>query len=158
MTRRSKSKSPKRLSPSLKLRKSKSPKRSPRKSPRKNPSSPYPFSPKRSPYPPSPKRRSSSPRKSPKRSSPHKSPKRSKSRSPIRIHLTKGSLGMYGYKGVSTKTSTERRSYLKEALKHEDALPIFRKLNALYVVNKNKNPCLSAIFESDRNWVQSKYM
>lgn len=117
MVRRSKSKSPKRLSPSLKLRKSKSPSRSPRKS-----------------------------------------PKRSKSRSPIRIHLTKGSLGMYGYKGVSTKTSTERRKYLTEALKHEDALPVFRKLNALYVVNKNKNPCLSAIFESDRNWVQSKYM
>lgn len=144
MVRRSKSKSPKRLSPSLKLRKSKSPKRSPHKSPRKSPFSP--------------KRRSSSPRKSPKRSSPHKSPKRSKSRSPIRIHLTKGSLGMYGYKGVSTKTSTERRKYLTEALKHEDALPVFRKLNALYVVNKNKNPCLSAIFESDRNWVQSKYM
>lgn len=149
MVRRSKSKSPKRLSPSLKLRKSKSPSRSPHKSPKQSP----PSTKKRSP-----KRRSSSPRKSAKRSSPHKSPKRSKSRSPIRIHLTKGSLGMYGYKGVSTKTSTERRSYLKEALKHEDALPIFRKLNALYVVNKNKNPCLSAMFESDRNWVQSKYM
>jgi hypothetical protein len=141
MVRRSKSKSPKRLSPSLKLRKSKSPSHSPRKSPKRSPRK----SPRKSPS-------------SPKRISPRKSPKRSKSRSPIRIHLTKGSLGMYGYKGVSTKTSTERRKYLKEALKHEDALPVFRKLNALYVVNKNKNPCLSAIFESDRNWVQSKYM
>lgn len=140
MVRRSKSKSPKRLSPSLKQRKSKSPSRSPRKSPKRSPASPKKRSPKRSP------------------TSPRKSPRRSKTRSPIRIHLTKGSLGMYGYKDVSTKTSTERRSYLAKALKHEDALPIFRKLNALYVVNKNKSPCLSAIFEADRNWVQSKYM
>lgn len=125
MVRRSRSKSPKRLSPSLKQRKSRSPVRSHRKSPS---------------------------------SSKKRSHRRSKSRSPVRIHLTKGSLGMYGYKDVSTKTSTERRSYLSKALKHEDALPVFRKLNALYVVNKNRNPCLSAIFESDRNWVQSKYM
>lgn len=129
MVRKSRSKSPSRLSPSL--RRSKSPSRSPKRT---------------------------SPKKSPKRTSKRDSPKRSKSKSPIRIHLTKGSLGMYGYKDVSTKTSTERRSYLIKALKYEDALPIFRKLNALYVVNKNKNPCLSAIFEADRNWVQTKYM
>lgn len=130
MVLRSRSKSPSRLSPSHRRRKSKSPSRSPKRSHRK----------------------------SPVRTSKRSSHKRSKSKSPVRIHLTKGSLGMYGYKNVSTKTSTERRGYLTKALKHEDALPIFRKLNALYVVNKNKNPSLAAIFESDRNWVQSKYM
>lgn len=139
MVLRSRSKSPSRLSPSHRRRKSRSPSRSHKRSHIKSP-------------------KVSSYKKSPARTYKRSSHKRSKSKSPVRIHLTKGSLGMYGYKDVSTKTSIQRRGYLAKALKHEDALPVFRKLNALYVVNKNRNPSLAAIFESDRNWVQSKYM
>ncbi len=105
-----------------------------------------------------------SPRRSKKRSPAKKSPTkkrskaRSKTRSPIRIHLTKGSLGKYGYTNVANETAVVRRKALAAALAHEDPLPIFKKLNALMVLNKNKRPQLSALFEADRNWVRDKYM
>lgn len=76
----------------------------------------------------------------------------------MRIPLTKGSLGMYGYKDVVDTPATTRRKALAKALKHEDALAVFRKLNALATMNKNKHPATSAIFEADRDWVRRNYM
>lgn len=108
--------------------------------------------------------KSRSQRKSSRRPSPHskRSPRRSRAKrsskkSPVRIPLTKGSLGMYGYEDVKHMSATERHKALGRALKHEDALAVFRKLNALYVMNKNKHPDTAAIFMADRDWVKSHY-
>jgi len=80
-----------------------------------------------------------------------------KKQEPVRIHLTKGSLSKYGYQDVVHTPAVTRRRYLARALKHEDALSVFRKLNALSVLNKNKYPATSCVFESDRNWVRDNY-
>lgn len=84
--------------------------------------------------------------------------RRSRSRSPVRIHLTKGSLGEYGYTHVSEMSSTARRRALAAAIRDESALSVFRKLNALSVLNKNKHPEIADIFESDKQWVKRTYM
>jgi hypothetical protein len=65
---------------------------------------------------------------------------------------------MYGYEDVLNVPASERRKALARALKHEDPLPVFRKLNALYIMNKNKHPTTAAVFEADRNWVKNNYM
>ncbi len=106
----------------------------------------------------SPRRKSRSPaRKSPRKS---RSPvrRRSRSRSPVRIPLTKGSLGMYGYGNVIHTPATERRKALARALRDEDATAIFHKLNALMIMNKTRHPGTAAVFEADRNWVRDNYM
>lgn len=88
-----------------------------------------------------------------------RSPKRSpKKRSPIKIPLTKGSLGAYGYKNIQKSPTRTRHSALSKAAKHEDPLAIFRKLNVLTILNKNKNKKLSDLFKKDRDWIKSKYL
>jgi len=89
--------------------------------------------------------------RSPRRSAKRKSPR-------VRIPLTKGSLEQYGYADVMDMTTGQRRRALAEALRHEEMLPIFRKLNALYVMNKNKHPATAAVFDADKNWVYNNYM
>lgn len=78
-------------------------------------------------------------------------------KSPTRIHLTKGSLSRYGYSSVKSMSAKDRRKILERVLRNEDALAVFRKLNALYVLNKNNNPESSAVFMADRNWVRDNY-
>lgn len=89
-----------------------------------------------------------------------RSPKRRsyQRRSPIRIHLTKGSLGAYGYTHVTEMSATARHRALADAIYDENPLSVFRKLNALVVLNKNKHPATADIFESDRDWVKRTYM
>jgi len=69
--------------------------------------------------------------------------------------LMKGALGRFGYHhSLSAQT---RHASLKEAVKSYGALSVFRKLNAVYVLNKNKSPGMAKVFLSDRNWVKKKY-
>lgn len=102
----------------------------------------------------SPKRRS--PRQGRKRS-PSRSPRRSPKK-PVRIPLTRGSLGAYGYTNVKETVAVKRRAALRRAVVAEGPLPVFRKLNALSVLNKNRSPPTSAIFEADRDWVRRTFM
>jgi len=70
--------------------------------------------------------------------------------------LRKGSLSRHGY-GTSKSASARHRA-LAKAVKAEGALAVFRKLNAVMVLNKNTNPSVSAKFKADRNWVKRTYM
>ena len=67
--------------------------------------------------------------------------------------LEKGTLTKYGYH--SNQSIVERREALKKALKNTKPLSLYRKLNALYVLNKNKNPPLAKLFRNDADWVKS---
>lgn len=93
--------------------------------------------------------------RSPKRRS---AQRRSRSQSPVRIPLTSGSLGEHGYSHVTEMSTTARHRALADAIYHENPLSVFRKLNALFVLNKNKHPATADIFESDRDWVKRTYM
>lgn len=69
--------------------------------------------------------------------------------------LEKGDLKPFGYHDVAKMTKSARQTALKKALAHIKPLPLYRKLNALYVVNENKNPSLARIFKDDSNWVKT---
>lgn len=69
--------------------------------------------------------------------------------------LEKDDLSPYGYKDVKHLSKHSRQVALSKVLKQVKPLPLFRKLNALYVVNKNQNPQLARIFKEDSKWVQT---
>jgi hypothetical protein len=69
--------------------------------------------------------------------------------------LAKGTLRRHGY---SAKLSTQkRRIALTKAVKAYGKNTVIRKLNAVKTLQKNKNPQVSSIFDSDMKWVQGKY-
>jgi len=72
------------------------------------------------------------------------------------IRLSPGTLSRLGYK--TSDNATNRRRALKRTLRNEDPLRIFRKMNALYVLNKNNYPSRASKYLSDRNWVKREYM
>jgi hypothetical protein len=69
--------------------------------------------------------------------------------------LRKGTLSKHGY-NLSLKAN-DRRNALKKAIRAEGVLPVFRKLNALSILQKNTNPVNSRKFLYDRNWVKKNY-
>ena len=71
--------------------------------------------------------------------------------------LKRGALSKYGYKDVKTMTSAKRHSALKKAARSIKPLSLFRKLNAVALLNKNTNPKVSRIFKSDAAWVKKNY-
>lgn len=70
--------------------------------------------------------------------------------------LRKGELSKFGYS--SSASVAERERALRKAVKAYTAISTFRKLNALMVLNKNKNPRLSNIFRRDRDWIKENFM
>ena len=70
--------------------------------------------------------------------------------------LKKGHLTKFGYR-VKNNLRVRRRA-LSEAVKRYGGLSVFRKLNAVYVLHKNKNPTKSKVFKRDRNWIKRTYM
>jgi hypothetical protein len=78
--------------------------------------------------------------------------KGTKKREPTFV-LQKGTLGKYGY---HTKVSKEKRhTALKKAILHIKPLSVYRKLNILYILNKNRNPKLSNLFKEDAEWLKN---
>lgn len=78
--------------------------------------------------------------------------------SPVRIPIRKkSSLSNYGYH--VTLTATERRHAISRALKasREGNLAMYRRLVALSVLHKNRNPLYSKRFRSDANWIKKNY-
>lgn len=68
--------------------------------------------------------------------------------------LKKGTLSRFGY---SMKNSqSKRHNSLKKAIKSTKPLSIYRKLNALYVLNKNRNPLTAKLFKDDAEWLKNK--
>ena len=72
------------------------------------------------------------------------------------IPMKKGLLSKYGY--TSKKSTNARRLALKRAVKKYGNLSLFRKLNAIYVLQKNRNPRTAQIFKTDRDWVKKHYL
>ena len=70
--------------------------------------------------------------------------------------LKKGFLGQFGYKSDLSKA--QRYAALKRAMERHDPLSISRKLNAVYVLNKNTNPGKALIFHADQQWVSRNYL
>lgn len=72
----------------------------------------------------------------------------------ILFHLEKGTLTKFGY---SMKNSQQNRhKSLKKAIKQVKPLSIYRRLNALYVLNKNKHPDNAKVFKDDAEWLKTK--
>jgi len=72
----------------------------------------------------------------------------------VLFQLEKGTLSKFGY---SMKNSQEsRHKSLKKAIKHIKQLSIYRRLIALYVLNKNKYPENAKIFKNDAEWIKNK--
>jgi len=69
--------------------------------------------------------------------------------------LEHNDLKPFGYHNVESLTILERHKALLKALNKYKPLPLARKLNALKVLNKNKNPRLSKIFKEDFEFVKS---
>jgi hypothetical protein len=70
--------------------------------------------------------------------------------------LKKGELKEFGY--TTSAPVSKRHAALKKAVEAYGATSVFRKLNAVMVLNKNTSPSSSAKFKADRNWVRSTYM
>jgi len=67
-------------------------------------------------------------------------------------------LSDHGYKGVIDKSPLARHRALMRVIRSgEPWLGLFRKLNVLMILFKNKNPKLSKIFKQDRDWVKNKF-
>ena len=74
------------------------------------------------------------------------------------IHVKgRGSLGLYGYADVQRKSRMARRRALTLASRDLGWLYVIRKLNALYVFNKYRNPSLAAAFKEDREYASAKH-
>ena len=71
------------------------------------------------------------------------------------FHLEKDVLKEYGYGHVKTMPELQRHRALKKALVDIKPLSLFRRLNALYVLNKNQDPRSAKIFKEDRNYVKT---
>ena len=75
-------------------------------------------------------------------------------RKPRRLFtLKKGDLTKYGYHANLSKTA--RHKALKRARAQYQPLSLSRKLNAVYVLNKNRDKKRAAIFKQDANWVKN---
>jgi len=69
--------------------------------------------------------------------------------------LHKGALSRYGY-GTS-KSSRSRHIALNAAVKHDGALTVYRRLNALSTYTKRTSPTTSKIARQDRAFVGEKH-
>lgn len=78
----------------------------------------------------------------------------------VPFKLRPGTLSKFGYKNVKTMTETMRRRALNKVLNHgnESPLALFRRLNALMVLFKYKDPKLSKIFKNDRDYIRKKFV
>ena len=65
--------------------------------------------------------------------------------------LSKGTLTQYGYH--TDLSEKDRRVALRRALAHIKPLSVYRKLNALYVLNKNRP--LGSLYKGDAEWVKT---
>ncbi|MEM3062133.1 MAG: hypothetical protein QW303_01115 [Nitrososphaerota archaeon] len=78
-----------------------------------------------------------------------------KSKSKVRIGpMQKGLLSDYGYRDLKHSSVEDRHKALERASKDIPPMTVFRTVNALSVLHKNK-PQLHKILESDKHWVRS---
>ena len=78
----------------------------------------------------------------------------------VRIPLSNsGILSAHGYEDVRKKSNLARhRALMRVVRAGEPPLGLFRRLNVLMILFKNKDPKLSKIFKKDRDWVKEKLL
>jgi hypothetical protein len=78
----------------------------------------------------------------------------------VRIPMrTNGYLSRQGYVGVKKMSKLARhRALMRVVRTGEPPLGLFRRLNVLMILFKNKDPKLSKIFKEDRDWVREKLL
>ena len=84
--------------------------------------------------------------------------KRSLKKSIVRIDTSKldrYSLSKYGYS--SKAKLVERREALKKAVKAYGHEKVWKKLNLVGILNKNRSPATSRVFITDKNWLKRTY-
>ncbi len=68
-------------------------------------------------------------------------------------------LSEHGYEDVKDKSILARHRALMRVIRSgEPPLSLFRRLNALMILFKNKDRKLSKIFKQDRDWVKEKLL
>lgn len=77
-------------------------------------------------------------------------------------------LGVYGYKDIVNMKAEARHNALEKAIKgvmvsekvdkHDAAVKVMRRLNYLYVLNRNTQVTVGKLLERDRNWVGRVYL
>lgn len=72
----------------------------------------------------------------------------------VLFHLEKGTLSKFGYSMKNTQI--KRHISLKKAIKTIKPLTIYRRLIALYILNKNRQPDNAKIFKNDAEWIKTK--
>ena len=76
----------------------------------------------------------------------------------VRIPLKKGVLSKFGYAGVKEMSPLARHRALMRVIRGgEPPLSLYRRLNALMILFKYKDPKISTIFKRDRDYVGKKY-
>jgi len=70
--------------------------------------------------------------------------------------LERGALGKYGYEDLHELTTQQRHKALDKALSEGiKPLPLLRRVNALYVLNKRKDPALAQKIHSDVDYIRN---
>lgn len=70
---------------------------------------------------------------------------------------TNGNLSRHGYVDLKDKTKLARHRALMRIIRSgQSPMSIFRRLNALMILFKNRDPKLSKIYKVDRDWVKQK--
>jgi hypothetical protein len=77
------------------------------------------------------------------------------SKSKVRIIVNKGLLTKYGYS--MSKTAAQRHYALSRAVSAYGYLPVMRKVNVLFVFNKNRHSNLAKVATSDKKWLMKTY-
>jgi len=72
-----------------------------------------------------------------------------------RFVLEKGTLSRFGYHDIKNLKQSERRASLKKAINKLKPTTVMKKVNALYVLNKNKDSKLARLFKKDVKYVRS---
>lgn len=72
----------------------------------------------------------------------------------VLFHLEKGTLSKFGYSMKNAQI--KRHISLKKAIKSIKPLAIYRRLIALYILNKNRQPDNAKIFKTDAEWIKTK--
>jgi hypothetical protein len=71
----------------------------------------------------------------------------------VLFHLEKGTLSKFGYSMKNAQI--KRHISLKKAIKSITPLSIYRRLIALYILNKNRQPDNAKIFKNDAEWIKT---
>ena len=82
----------------------------------------------------------------------------SRSNRGVRIVMKhRGVLGAFGYHDVKSLSVAKRRAALRKAAAALGWLYLIRKLNALYVFNKYRNPVVARVFRQDREYASARH-